>query len=57
MKATMDIKQLNDQIGLKNHELQITKDYKQKKEINKQLKILRYKKEIEQIKLKIKQIC
>lgn len=57
MKTTMDIKQLNDQIGLKNHELQITKDYKQKQEINKQLKILRYKKEIEQIKLKIKQIC
>lgn len=53
----MDTKQINDQLRLKNIELQITKDYKKKQEIIKQIRVLKYKKEIEQIKLKIKQIC
>lgn len=53
----MEINDLNDKIKLKNLQIQVEKDYKKKQEYRNQLKILQFKKEIEIIKKKIKQIC
>lgn len=52
----MTLKDINDQLKLKTTELQITDDSEKRQRIQKQIQVLRYKKEIETIKHKIQQL-
>ena len=52
----MSIQDINDQLRLKQVELQITKGYKEKRRIQNKLKELQLRKEIEVIKDKIARI-
>ncbi|UKM65482.1 hypothetical protein GSB9_02051 [Flavobacteriaceae bacterium GSB9] len=52
----MNIQDINDQLRLKQVELQIAKDYKERIRVQNQIKKLQFEKEIEIIKDKIKRI-
>lgn len=52
----MNIEDINDQLRLKQAELQITKDSESRQGIQNQIKELQYKKEIEVIKDKIRRL-
>lgn len=52
----MTIQDIDNQIKLKRTELQITVDYEKKQKIQKQIRVLNFKKEIEIIKFKIQQL-
>ena len=49
--------ELDNKIKVKQLEIQIEQDPISKQELNKQLRVLQLRKEIETIKFKIKQIC
>lgn len=53
----MTIDDINAQLKLKNTELQITSETNKRQTIQKQIKVLLYKREIEEIKAKIQAIC
>jgi hypothetical protein len=52
----MSIQDINDQLRLKQVELQIAKDYKERMRIQNKIKELQYNKEIEMIRDKIRRI-
>ncbi len=49
----MEIQDINNQILVKQTQLRVEKNPNKKQELNKQLQILQFKKEIEEIKLRI----
>lgn len=52
----MDIKDINDQLKLKNLELSIEKDYKKKQQLKDKILVLQFKKQIEDIRIKIRRM-
>ena len=50
------LKDINDQLRLKNLELSIERDYKKKQEIKDAIQVLQFKKQIEDIRIKIRRM-
>lgn len=55
-KIKMELNNINNQLKLKNLELQIEKDYKKKQKLRDDIQVLQFKKQVEVIKDKIKRI-
>jgi len=52
----MTIQDINNQLKLKQTELQITQDVEKRQAIQNRIKVLQYKKEIEEIRKRIEQL-